>query len=142
MQKKTQELLTLMKSSKDYETYSKTVENELLPEPEKLADVLAYHLSQQNRKKEDVIKASGLSVSYGYNIFKGERHPGRDKVIMLCIGLGLDAAQTQTLLQRTGYAALYGRVKRDNAILFGLDRKLSVMELNELLYELGLEILW
>lgn len=60
---------------------------------------------------------------------------------MLCFGLGLTVEETQQLLKITGYPQLYGKNERDNVILFGLTRKLSIIDINNILYDLNLDIL-
>ena len=36
---------------------------------------------------------------------------------------------------------LYGKNERDNAILFGLTKMISVIDMNNILFDLGLELL-
>lgn len=52
----------------------------------------------------------------------------------------MSAEETQHLLLECSVPLLYAKNKRDNVILFALENKLSIIELNELLYELGLDI--
>lgn len=141
MAKSTEELLKLMKSSKDYQSYKQKTEEHLEREAIKVDRALSIKLEEKNLKKATVISRSGLESHYAYQIFNGTKTPGRDKVIMLCLGMGLDVEETQQLLLVTGYAQLYARNERDNAILFALSKSLSVVDLNSLLYELDLDLL-
>ena len=87
-------------------------------------------------KRGKLIRLSGLDRGYVYDILAGKKNPSRDKVLALCFAMSLSADKTQKLLKSTGYAPLYVRMERDSIILFGLEHKLSVIEVNELLYEM------
>lgn len=141
MKKTTQELLDMMKGSKNYEDYLNTNRDELSQVLMKIDRALCVLLADKNVKKSDVIAKSGLEIHYAYQIFSGSKIPTRDKVIMLCFGYPLSPDETQKLLKITGYAQLYGKYMRDNAILFGLTKELSIVEVNGMLYELGLALL-
>ena len=84
------------------------------------------------------IRNSGLDRTYCYQIFSGRKLPSRDKVLALCFGLSLDVEDTQLLLKST---QLYPRNERDSIIIFALQRNASILEANELLLDLGYEIL-
>lgn len=141
MKKTTQELLEMMKSSKSYDEYLSNNRDELAQVLMKIDRALGVLLADKNIKKADVIAKSGLEVHYAYQIFSGAKIPTRDKVIMLCFGFPLSPDETQKLLKITGYAQLYGKDMRDNAILFGLTKGLSIVEVNGMLYELGFSLL-
>ena len=49
--------------------------------------------------------------------------------------------ETQQLLKATGYAPLYARLGRDSVILFALQHSLSLIEANNLLYDMNYPIL-
>lgn len=141
MKKTTCELLEMMKSSKEYSEYKESNADELTRSFMKVDRALSLLLREKGAKKADVIAKSGIETHYAYQIFSGLKTPTRDKVVMLCIGLGLSAEETQELLKITGYPQLYGRNERDNALLFGIVKHASVMDINNLLYDLHLEIL-
>ena len=141
MKKTTQELLDLMKDSKDYHQYLATNRENMIQEHMKIARVLSALLAEKNAVKSEVIAKSGIENHYAYQIFSGTKTPSRDKILMLCIGFGLSVDETQQLLKITGYAQLYSKGERDNVILFGLAKKLSIVDINGLLYELNLELL-
>lgn len=141
MKKTTKELLELMKSADDYKAYLSAGGGDITPEPMKIDRALNALVADKRLKKADVIARSGMEVHYAYQIFSGMRVPTRDKVIMLAVGMELTAEETQDLLRISGYAPLYAKTARDNALLFGLTKGLSLIDLNCLLYELGLELL-
>ena len=82
-----------------------------------------------------------LNAVYGYQILAGKRHPGRDSLLCLCFGLGLDAEQTQKLLLHAGCAQLYIKKPRESIIYYALNAALPLPSCNQLLYEHGEAIL-
>ena len=141
MKKSTQELLDLMKSSHSYGDYITENKEDIGQGCMKIDRALTALLHQNGAVKADVIKRSGIEVHYAYQIFSGVKVPTRDKVIMLCVGFGLGVEETQRLLKITGYAQLYSKEERDNVILFGLTKSLSIIGINDILYEMHLELL-
>lgn len=107
------------------------------------AELLEQTLKENKVSKTDAIKCSNLENHYAYEIFRGkkDKNLSRNKVIMLCIGMGSDLEQTRKLLLKKQYAPLYPKDERDSIIIFGLLRKLSVMDINTLLYEKNFGIL-
>ena len=49
--------------------------------------------------------------------------------------------EIHALLCSTGYADLYAKNKRDSILIFGITKELSLIEINELLYELGEDVI-
>lgn len=141
MKKSTQELIDLMKSSTDYSDYKNSNYEELSKSCMKINKALNLLISDKGLKKSDVIAKSGIEVHYAYQILSGSKIPTRDKVVMLCFGLDLTVDETQNLLKITGYPQLYGKNERDNAILFGITKKMNMIDMNNLLYDLNLDLL-
>ncbi|RGT71664.1 hypothetical protein DWX08_12415 [Ruminococcus sp. AF18-22] len=132
-EKSTDELLKILRSKQNFDEY-------LREEPAfytgKMEDELAELLTKKNLKKAEIIKRSGLDRTYGYQIFSGIRKPTRDKLLALGFGMGLTVEEMQRLLKVSEYPALYVKNKRDSIILFCLDKEVSLIETNELLYEM------
>ena len=61
----------------------------------------------------ELIRSSGLERSYYYQVMKGTRSPGRDKVLRLCLAAGLNLKETTRALELSGNAVLYPRKRRD-----------------------------
>lgn len=141
MDKTTKELLELMKNSKSYDDYIRANRNDISQSFAKIDRTLSSMLVIKGLKKADVITRSGIETHYAYQIFSGRKTPSRDKVIMLCFGMNLSVDESQQLLKITGYPQLYGKNERDNAILFGLTKMISVIDMNNILFDLGLELL-
>jgi len=106
-----------------------------------LAEMLDNLLKTKNLKKSQVIRNAELSEVYAYQIFSGLRVPERKKLLCLAIGMSLNLEEVQTLLKCAGYSSLYVKLPFDSIILYGICKKLSVIEINELLFEYDLETL-
>lgn len=137
--KSTEELRHEIKSATDIEDYLIQNKEELqLPH---LSDALHLMLSQKEISRADVVRGSLLDRSYVYQIFSGQRTPSRDKLIAIAFGMHLSDTQTQTLLKLSHNQELYARAERDALILFALQREMSIMETNDLLFTHGFTVL-
>lgn len=106
-----------------------------------LSEMLEKLLSEKGLKKSKVIKNSELSEVYGYQIFSGLRVPEREKLLCLAVAMQLNIDEMQALLKAAGYSPLYVKLPFDSVVLYGICKGLSVVEINELLYEYGLDTL-
>ena len=128
------ELVTQFLSEKNIEI--------VLSSPYKRAvDTVAHLADSKGLKRSQIFKQAELSENYGYQIFSGIRVPERNKVIMLAFGMGLNLDETQKLLKCADYQTLYVKLPFDSIIVYGLCKGLSVIEVNELLFEYGLSTL-
>lgn len=87
----------------------------------------------------ELIRSSGLERSYYYQVMKGTRSPGRDKVLRLCLGAGLTLRETTRALELSGNAVLYSRKRRDIILTVAINQKAGVDDANLLLYKYGEE---
>jgi len=110
-------------------------ENETEFDIASVADYLSGLLKKYNLEKCDVTKRGGFTGNYLYQIFNGKKNPSRDKLIQIALGFPLTLEETQKLLRLGGYAELYVRDSRDAFLMFGLEKRYSLQELNELLYK-------
>lgn len=136
--KSTEELLELLKKKRSFDEYLKETPEFITGG---LPACLEQMLVEKGRKKADVIHGSQLDRNYAYQIFSGTRKPTRDKLLALGFGMGLSIEEMQKVLKTSEYPVLYVKNKRDSIILFGLDKQISVGEMNELLYEMGEDII-
>lgn len=100
-----------------------------------MSEYLNELLKKYKLEKSDVVKRGGFTGTYLYHIFDGTKNPSRDKLIQLALGFPLTLEETQKLLRLGGYAELYVRDSRDAFLMFGLEKKYAVQQLNELLYK-------
>lgn len=100
--------------------------------PQTLRDLL----EQAGISAPEWMAASNISKSYGYQILRGERTPGRDILLRTALALRLSLKETQRLLAVGGCGALYPRVRRDAAMIFALNHNMTLLETEELLASL------
>ncbi|MBP3568562.1 MAG: XRE family transcriptional regulator [Lachnospiraceae bacterium] len=103
--------------------------------PEYLNDMLIKY----NIEKNEVVRLSGLSGTYAYQIFDGKRSAGREKLIQLAFGFPLTLEETQKLLRFGGHSELYVKKKREAFIMYALGKGYTINQINDLLYQNGEE---
>ena len=138
LKKKTNELLTDLKSS-DLGRYLQENKEELISEG--IGAYLDRLIEARGLKKTQVLKAAEINEIYGYQIFAGSRKPSRDKLIALCVGIGLSLEEIDQALKFAGELPLYPRSERDSILIAGILKGDRVMELNNALYDYGLKTL-
>lgn len=138
MKKTTAQLQEMLKKCNSLNEYIN--DNEVSFSNKKPFEILNDEIQKRKLVKADVIRRSGIERHYAYQILSGTKTPSRDKLLMFCLGLGMTAEESQHFLLECSAPLLYAKNKRDNVVLFALENKLTVIEINELLYELGLEI--
>ena len=139
MYKDTSKIVEELNLSSDFKTFYR--ENKEYMVSGSLSELLNQLLEQKGLKKAEVIRAAELSEVYAYQIFSGIRVPERKKLLCLAVGMGLNIEEVQQLLKCAGYSQLYVKLPFDSILLYGLCKQLSVVEINELLYEYNLETL-
>ena len=139
MQKDTAEIVKQLKLSPDFQSFYQ--ENKEYMVDQTLAQLLTQLLEQSGISKAAASKNAEMSEVYGYHIFSGSRIPERGKVLALAIGMGLHLDQVQQLLKAAGYSPLYVKRPFDSVVLYGLCKKMTVAQINELLYDYGMETL-
>ncbi len=137
MQKDTTKIIEELGLCDDFKTFYD--ENKPYMVQESLSDMLKNLLENKGLKKADVIKASELSEIYAYQIFSGVRVPERGKLLCLAVAMQLNIDELQALLKCAGYPMLYVKLPFDSIVLYGICKKMSVVEINEMLYEYGLD---
>ena len=98
-----------------------------------LARDLSNYLNELVAKKAlviaDIVRDSGLEKAYVYQIFDGKRkNPSRDKMIAIAFGMHLNEEETQRMLKLACHSELYPRIARDAAILFAIQRGMSIWD--------------
>jgi len=101
---------------------------------ESFASMLQDMFRDSGMSKAALAKKAGTSEVYLYQIFSGERTPSRDRTICLCYGLSASLEKTQELLRRNGLAQLYVKNRRDAIIIYGLEHKMELDEINDRLF--------
>ena len=94
-------------------------------------------LEKKGLRRSRVIRMADLNETFGYQIFKGERNPGRDKVLQICFAMALTLRETNRALEAAGVSSLYSKDRRDAIIIFCIDRGCGLQKVNEELYRFG-----
>ena len=132
--KSTGDLIDVLKSKDSY-----AEARDLMPEflDLTLAEHLVQIIAAKQLKKSEIIDKSGLERTYAYQIMNGTKVPSRDKLLALMFGMQLSFEEAQTLLKVTGYAQLYAKNKRDNVIIFSLNKHHSIFDVNANLFSMN-----
>ena len=140
MEKSTSDLLSVLKSKKNYSEFFQNEIGELIFKS--LDEYLGVLLKEKNLKKSEVIEKSNLDKNYAYQLFNGiKKNPSRDKILMLAFGMKLTLDETRKLLKIAGLSDLYVRIPRDSVIIFCLQNGKNLIETNEMLDDYALKIL-
>lgn len=139
LQKDTSKIVEELGLCADFKTFYN--ENKEYMVSATLSQMLNDLIKEKGLTKSEVIRKSELSEVYSYQIFSGLRVPERKKLLCLAIAMKLSLDEVQTLLKCAGYSTLYVKLPFDSIVLYGVCKKLSVVEINEILYEYGLETL-
>ena len=133
--KNTGDLFAELKTERDPQNFRDRNQDEFVVP---LHEYLTSLLAEKNLSKSDVIAASQLNSTYAYHLFSGIRkNPSRPKILALAIAMGLNLDEIQYLLRYAKQSPLYPRNPWDSTIIFAVEQKFSVMQTNELLYQLG-----
>lgn len=140
MQKSTEILMNELKTTDKIEFFVSENADEI--QELSLSEYLRELLVKYGFDKSEVFKRAGMSdTNYGYELFRNDnKKASRDRLIRLCIGFPLSIEETQKVLQYGKVRPLYPRDERDAYILFGLNKKYTLDEINDLLYEHNLEL--
>ena len=139
MQKDTSKIVEELGLCPDFTTFYNENKQYLIKDT--LSEMLEQLLAKKGLKKSAVIKEAEMSEVYGYQIFSGLRVPERKKLLCLAVATKLNIDEMQTLLKTAGYSPLYVKLPFDSIVLYGICKGFSVIEINELLYEYGLDTL-
>ena len=82
---------------------------------------------------KDMIEKSGIERSYFYHILSGQKKPGRNIILRICLCLQASLTETNQLLRLGHQGSLYPKVRRDAAIIFAIEKKFTMQQTNELL---------
>ena len=133
--KSTDELFTELKTEKNLEGWRSRNQKEFV---EPLNEYLQKLLTEKNLTRAEVIERSGLNREYAYHIFSGKKiNPSRPKILALALAMSLNLEEIQYLLRYAQQGILYPRNSWDAVIISAVEQKLSVIQTNKLLHDLG-----
>lgn len=134
--KSTDELLNLLQNL-DIEEFKKEDSFQNI----NISEYLNELLQTQGLSPRDTIIKLNMERSYAYQILKGRRNPTRNFLIRIALLCQLTVDETQKLLTAGNRPILYPRNRFDAAVLYCIQHKLNEEELNELLLDIGEEML-
>ena len=102
-----------------------------------LSNYLQQLLDEKGLVRPEVVRAAGLDATYGYQIFMGQRHPKRDKLLQVTFAMGCTLQETNRALQASGNNELYCKNRRDAIIIFCLDHGYSLQQTDDELFRFG-----
>ena len=98
-------------------------------------------IEEHGMKKKEVVRKLNLEESYARKLFGGQRIPTRKILLQCAFLLSLNLADTQRLLDIGQKPRLYPRIRYDAAIIYGLEEKMTLEEMNSFLDKIGEESL-
>lgn len=135
-----------MKSTKELLKLLQNLDIEEFKKSESFQDInisvyLNNLLKQHGLQAKDVIIKLNMERSYTYQILNGRRQPTRNFLIRIAFLCQLSVDETQQLLTVGNRPILYPRNRFDAAILYCLQHQLNEEKLNELLTDIGEDVL-
>ena len=135
MDKSTDELMNILQNANDTQ-----ILDSVIKDIDKTTDFHSHInaiLLKRNISIAELQRKSCIDRTYIYQIMDGSRNPGRDKVIAICLALGIDVTDTVRLLKITGNAVLYPKNRRDAILIYALNNSIIVSDANRLLESYG-----
>lgn len=140
VERETEKLMKALMKSENIENYIK--ENEQSFIDCSFSECLNMFLAEKKLKRSDVLSDVLIGKSYLYELFEGTKEsPSRDVVIQLCFGLRLTLEESHILFRAGNFCALSCQYKRDFVIIFSLAKGFSIMKCNEMLDDIGEELI-
>ena len=135
----TDELLKLLFKERSLEQF--LLRNESAYLNADFSDYLSNWCKSHQEIPEQLIRRANLEKSFGHQLFSGKRKPSRDTVIQLAFAMDADVPQAQEMLKVARKSVLYPRIKRDTVIIYCLHNRVSLLDTEIILENLGLPIL-
>ncbi len=135
----TDELLKLLFKERSLEQF--LLRNESAYLNADFSDYLSNWCKSHQEIPEQLIRRANLEKSFGHQLFSGKRKPSRDTVIQLAFAMRASVAQAQEMLKVARKSVLYPRIKRDTVIIYCLHNRVSLLDTEIILENLGLPIL-
>lgn len=102
-----------------------------------IAELLTELYEKKSISKAALARKAGISEVYLHQVFAGRRTPSRDRLLCICVGLGVTLEESQRLLTQASYAQLYPKFKRDAIISHGIVHHTELNEINDKLFAEG-----
>ena len=118
------------------------IEHNIVNQYKSFSEYFNEYVGAHDLELPPIIRKSNLDRGYFYNIVNGDKKPGRDKVLCICIGAGMDVKHLNRGLRIAKYTKLDPKDERDLRIRFAVQNgEDNILNINITLDENGLEIL-
>lgn len=138
-EKKTHQLEDELCESHDIQNFLK--ENESQIKDQNCSRYIRELIHNKKASAAILIRKTNIEKSYFYQILKGRRKPGRDKILLIAIALDLTMDETQKLLKICKEGNLYAKDRRDIVIQYCIINNYDVIKTQTYLENNGFEIL-
>lgn len=132
--KSTETLVNEIKSTYNIEQFISDNQDDIYDT--ELCGYIKRLMKEKNLNKAQIMRDGLLNQNYAYQILAGRKNPSRDKVIQLCFGLRLNLDESQRLMKLADVGALYPRNRRDAVVMYGIEHKIRLMDINIILEQL------
>lgn len=127
----TSQLLSLIKKSGNFSEITEAFhDNEEIPV---FCHFLYELMEKHNITPTEIISLSSIERSYFYHILSGQKLPGRNMILRICLCLRATLTETNQLLRLAHQGVLYPKIRRDAAIIFAIEKKYTMQQTNDLL---------
>lgn len=100
---------------------------------------LEHLMEERGISRKEAICKLNLEESYGRKLFGGRRIPTRKILLQSAFLLSLNLKETQRLLEIGKKPRLYPKIRNDAAIIHGIEKKMTLEQVNAFLEEIGEE---
>lgn len=139
MRKSTEEMqndISKMKTIEELEAYIEREGIGSLNFGERLLELCSIY----RVKPGDLQKNVAISKALFYAIISGERNPGKATVIKIALALGITLDETNELLKLSRHKELYPKIKEDAILIFGINNRKDLYEIDGMLKKIGSSI--
>lgn len=141
MTDKTGDLMNRLTSTESHEELDQYLEQIRDKYPKDLSSYIKAILAEKGMSIADMQKRSCIDRTYIYQIMDGSKRPGRDKIIAMAVACRMTLPECQRALEIAQEGILYAKSRRDSVLIYAINNKMDIMDLNGLLEQYGLQTL-
>lgn len=141
MTDKTGDLMNRLTSTESHEELDQYLEQIRDKYPKDLSSYIKAILAEKGMSIADMQKRSCIDRTYIYQIMDGSKRPGRDKIIAMAVACRMTLPECQRALEIAQEGILYAKSRRDSVVIYAINKKMDIMDLNGLLEQYGLQTL-
>ncbi len=131
----TSQLLSIIKRSGQFSEVTEAFQD--VEEAPAFCHYLYKVMEKHHLTPKDIIGTSGIERSYFYHILSGQKAPGRNMILRICLCMTATLTETNQLLRLSNQGCLYAKVRRDAAIIFAIEKKYTMQQTNDFLNRIG-----